>query len=51
MVDGQQRLATFTMTIASLVKAFESLANEAEVEKDTETSQAAKSYASTTKDE
>ena len=51
LVDGQQRLATFTMTIASLVKAFESLANEAEVEKDTETSQAAKSYASTTKDE
>ncbi|WP_335221718.1 DUF262 domain-containing protein [Nostoc sp.] len=51
LVDGQQRLATFTMTIASLVKAFESLAKEAEVEKDTETSQAAKSYASTTRDE
>ncbi len=51
LVDGQQRLATFTLTIASLVKAFESLANEAEVEKDIETSQTAKSYASTTREE
>lgn len=51
LVDGQQRLATFTLTIASLIKAFESLASEAEVEKDMETSQTAKSYASTTKAE
>ncbi|WP_190567707.1 DUF262 domain-containing protein, partial [Nostoc parmelioides] len=51
LVDGQQRLATFTLTIASLVNAFESLANESEIEKNTEIAQAAKSYASTTKDE
>jgi len=51
LVDGQQRLATFTLTIASLVKAFESLASEAEVKKDMETSQTAKSYATTTRTE
>lgn len=51
LVDGQQRLATFTLTIAALIAAFESLAKEAEDEKDTETSQTAKSYASTTRTE
>jgi uncharacterized protein with ParB-like and HNH nuclease domain len=47
LVDGQQRLATF----ASLIRTFESLAREAEIEKDIDTSQTAKSYASTTKSE
>lgn len=51
LVDGQQRLATFTLTIASLIKTFESLATEAEIEKDSDTSQTAKSYASTIKSE
>lgn len=51
VVDGQQRLATFFLTISLLISGLEAVAEQAEAEDARETAQAARSHADTTKND